>query len=121
MRIDFHHRQHRGEGALEREQVAKLLLDHVADHPFGLSAKDVERIRFDSFVRRALNAEQSDLGAVAVRDDDLMFDGHGRDGESGQTHVGTLMFSGHRFSAPQEGVAAECNDNEHVVSPPEQI
>ena len=45
--IDLDHREQRGERALERQQVAELLLDHVADHAFGLCAEDVERVRRD--------------------------------------------------------------------------
>ena len=45
--IDLDHRQERREGPLERQQVAELLLDHVADHPLGLGAEHVERIGLD--------------------------------------------------------------------------
>ena len=43
--IDLDQRQQRGEALLERELVSELLLDQVADHPLGLGAEQVERIR----------------------------------------------------------------------------
>ena len=112
-RIDLDHRQQRREGALERQQVAELLLDHVADHAFGLRAEHVERIGLDLLVRGALQREQPDLRAVAVADDELMLGGHRRERVGGDPHVGALVFGGHRFAAPQERVAAQRGDDEH--------
>ena len=57
---------------LERQQVAELLLDHVADHAFGLSAEHVQRVSLARLVRGALQRQQPDLRAVAVADDELM-------------------------------------------------
>ncbi len=70
--VDLDHGQDARERTVERQKVAQLLLDHVADHPFGLSTEDVERIGLDLLVRRGLEGEQPDLRTVAVRDDQLV-------------------------------------------------
>jgi hypothetical protein len=36
--------QQRGEGGFSRQQIAQLLLDHVADHAFGFGAQNVQRV-----------------------------------------------------------------------------
>ena len=56
VRVDLDHREDARERLLERQQVAQLLLDHVADHPLGLGAEDVERVGLDLLVRRAPGA-----------------------------------------------------------------
>jgi len=66
IRVDLDLCQQGGEVALERELVAELLLDDVADHPLGLRIEDVKGIRLDFRVRRALECEQADLWAIAV-------------------------------------------------------
>jgi hypothetical protein len=43
-RVDLSHAEDRGDRLFERQQVAQLLLDQVADHPVGLRPQDVERI-----------------------------------------------------------------------------
>ena len=64
--IDLDHGQDRRERNLERQQVAELLLDEVADHPLRLGGEDVQRVRLDLRVRGALQREQADLRPVAV-------------------------------------------------------
>src|SRR6185295_1551440 len=49
--LDLDLRQQRREALFERQLVAELLLDQVADHPLGLRAEHVERIRVDFGVR----------------------------------------------------------------------
>ena len=101
------------ERLLERQEVAQLLLDHVADHALGLGAEDVERIGLDLLVRGALEGEQADLRAVAVRDDQLVLVGDrgqllGRD-----AHVRALLLGGHRLAALEQRVAAQRDDDAH--------
>ena len=76
VRIDLDHREDRRKRDLEGKEVAELLLDEVADHALRLGAEDVERVRVDLGVGRALQGEQPDLGAVAVRDDELVITCH---------------------------------------------
>ena len=64
--IDLDHRQQGRERPLERQEVAELLLDHVADHALGLGAQHVERIGLDLVVSGALQGQQTDLRPVAV-------------------------------------------------------
>ena len=59
-------------GRSNGQQVAELLLDHVADHALRLRAEDVERIGLVFGCTRRLQREQADLRAVAVADHDLM-------------------------------------------------
>jgi len=70
--VHLDHGQEGRQGNLEREEVAELLLDHVADHPFRLGAEDVQGIRLVGAVSRPLEGEQTDLWAVAVADHHLM-------------------------------------------------
>ena len=42
--IDFDHRQYGGEGHFKGQEIAELLFDHVADHPFGLGTEHIEWI-----------------------------------------------------------------------------
>ena len=70
--VDLDHRQDRRERQLERQQVAELLLDEVADHPLRLGAEHVEGIGLDVLVGLALERQQPDLRAVAVGDDQLV-------------------------------------------------
>ena len=116
-RVDLGHREDRGEGALEREEVPHLLLDDVADHPLGLRAEDVERVRLDARVGRLLEGEEPHLRAVAVRDDDLVVVGDRRERLAGPLHVGPLVLGRHRLSALQEGVPAQGDDDAHRASP----
>ena len=62
----------RRERLLERQQVAQLLLDEVADHALRLGTQHVERVGLDLLVAAALQRQQAHLGAVAVRDDQLV-------------------------------------------------
>jgi hypothetical protein len=67
VRVDLDHRQERGERPLGRQDVAELLLDHVADHPLGLRAEDVERIRLDGLVCRPWSASSRPAARSRVR------------------------------------------------------
>ena len=99
--VHLDHRQQRGERLLERQQVAQLLLDDVADHRLGLRAEHVEGVGRDVVVRRGLQRQQPHLRTVAVRDDDLVARGHGGDALGRDPDVGPLVLRGHRLPALQ--------------------
>ena len=105
-------------GALGREQVADLLLDEVADHALGLGAEHVERIGLDVLVGGALQREQADLRAVAVRDDELVVAGDPRESARGDPDVRALVAGGHRLAPLEQGVAAESDDDAHRTGLP---
>ena len=113
--VDLDHRQDRRERLLERQQVAQLLLDQVADHALGLGAEDVERVGLDLLVGGALERQQADLRPVAVRDHELVLRGDRRERLGGNAHVGALVLGGHRLPAAQQRVAAEGDDDAHRV------
>ena len=113
--VDLDHREQRRQGHLGRQDVAELLLDEVADHALGLRTEHVERIRLDVLVRRGLQREQSDLGSVAVRQDELMLLGDRREGTCGDADVASLGVFGHRLPALEERVAAERDQNSHAA------
>ena len=101
--IDLDHRQEGRKGPIEREEVADLLLDHIADHPLGLSAEDVEWIGIDVLVGGSLQCEQADLRPVSVRDDELMVGRHAGEGGRRDPHVGALPPGGHRLTRASAG------------------
>ena len=112
--VDLDHREDRGERHLGRQQVAELLLDQVADHPLGLGAEHVERVRLDVRVGRGLEREQADLGAVAVRQHELVLLGdrgqrprrrRGRSPRWTSAVIGSPRF--------EQGVAAEGDQDSH--------
>ena len=116
--VDLDHGEQGREGHLEREQVAELLLDHVADHALRLGAEHVERIGLVGLVGGALQREQPDLRAVAVGDHELMLGGERRQRLRGDADVRALHLGGHRLAAPQQRVPAERDDDAHGVSLP---
>ena len=67
--VDFDLGQQGGEGRSRVQQVAEFLLDDVAGGRLGLGAEHVERIGRNAGVRRGLQRQQTDLGAIAVGDD----------------------------------------------------
>ena len=71
VRVDLDHGEEGGDRLLEGQDVAELLLDHVADRALGLGAEHVER-RVLAGVGDLLQRKQPDLRAVAVGDDDLV-------------------------------------------------
>ena len=68
--VDLDHRQDRRERHLERQPVAQLLLEHVADHALGRGPEDVERVGLLFLVGGGLQGEEPDLRAVAVGHDE---------------------------------------------------
>ena len=106
VRVDLDHRQERRERPLDRQQVAQLLLDHVADHPLGLGAEDVERVRLDGRVRGALEGQQPDLRAVAVGDDELV--ARPRSARAATAAVADVRRAGSRRSSAGRAGAARC-------------
>ena len=102
---------------LERQQVAELLLDQVADHALGLGAEQVERVHLDGRVGRALQGEQPDLRPVPVRDHELVLERHRREGLAGGPGVRALVLRGQRLPAPQQRVPAEGDDDAHRQLP----
>jgi hypothetical protein len=96
-----------------RQLVAELLLYQVADHPLGLRAQQVERVRVDLGVGRALQREQADLWPVPVRDDELVLEGDRRQGLARHAGVRTLVLRRRRLAAPEERVPPESNDDSH--------
>jgi hypothetical protein len=115
--VDLDHRQQSGERPLERHQVAELLLDHVADHPFGLRTEHVQRIGLDLGVGRTLQRQQAHLRPIAVADHEVVVLGHRRQRLGCDLHVAALVLGGHRLAAPQQGVAAQSGDNQHLNLP----
>jgi len=93
-RVDLDLGQQDGASAPGGQQVAQLLLDQVADHPLGLGAQDVQGVGTCAPALRALQRQQSDLGPVAVGDDQLMRHGEGRQGRGGDADIASLILCG---------------------------
>jgi hypothetical protein len=111
--IDLDHREDRGERDLRREEVSQLLLDQVPDHPLRLRPEDVERIRLDVLVGGCLEGEQPDLRTVAVGQHHLVVLGHWSDRPGRGPDVVALHVDGHRFTALEQGVATESDEDAH--------
>ena len=102
---------------LERELVAELLLDDVADHPLRLRTEDVEGVGVDRLVRRSLERKQADLRSVAVGDHELMLERDGRKCLARGARVLTLVLGGESLAPTQQRVASECDDDAHRQCP----
>ena len=102
---------------LERKQVSELLLDQVADHALGLGAEQVERVRLDLLVGRALEGEQADLRPVAVRDHELVLERERGERLAGSPRVRALVLGRERLASPEQRVPAECDDDAHRQLP----
>ena len=107
------HRDHRPAGQL----VSQSLHEQVADHALALGAQDVERIRRDGLVGVGLEREEPDLRPVAVRDDELVVAGEGGEGGGRLEDVAPLGLRLRRLATPQQGVAAQCDDNSRDDDP----
>jgi hypothetical protein len=83
-------------GAL-RQGIHQLLLNQIADHPFGFCAQDIERPGCLRIVGLALKGQQPDLRTVAVGDDDLMVTRKVCKGVRREPHIGKLRRSRHRL------------------------
>ena len=116
--VDDHLREQRGDGAAALEAVHELLIEQVADHPFGLGAEDVERVRLGRGVGLALEGEQPDLRSVAVGDDDVVLGRELDDRLDGGGDVRALDLHVRGFSAAEQRVASEGDDDEHDFRPP---
>ena len=121
-RIHLDHRQEGRERDLEGQEIPELLLDEVADHSFGLGAEDVEREVRGVEPALGLKGEEADLGAVPVRDDELVLPREGRERHRCPAHVRALPLGRHRFAAAKQGIPPEGDDDAHAkpVSPPER-
>ena len=115
--VDLDHRQDRRQAEPQRQEVAELLLDEVADHPLRLGAEDVERVRLDLGVGSRLERQEPDLGAVAVRDDELVIAGDAGEALSRDADVGPLGVCRHRFAALEQRVAPEGHHDLHDAPP----
>ena len=111
LRVDLDHRQQGRERCLRRQQIAQLLLDHVADHALGLRTEDVERVGIDLRIRFRLQREQSNLGPIAVRHDDPMLRDYRCDGVRRPLYVSALNIRCHRLVATQQRVAPQRDDD----------
>ena len=109
--------QQRREPLLERQLVPELLLDQVADHALGLGPEQVERVRLDLRVGRALQREQPDLRPVPVRDHELVLERERRERLAGGARVLALVLGRQRLPTAEQRVPAECRDDPHL-SPP---
>ena len=115
--VDLDHGEDRGERHLGREQVAELLLDQVADHPFGLRPQQIQRIGLDVLVRRRLQGEETDLRAVAMGQHQLVVLRHRGQRLCGCPDVRPLRLGGHRLAPLQQGVATEGDEDAHRQLP----
>ncbi|MNP09454.1 hypothetical protein D3C76_1015610 [compost metagenome] len=89
------------------------MLDDVADHAFGFSPEDVQRVGFIGLVGLCLQRQQADLRAIAVRDDQFVARMDLGDLLGGDADIGALIVRSHGFATAQQGVTAQCNNDTH--------
>jgi hypothetical protein len=99
LRVNLHLGEQGGKRNLDRQQIAQLLLDHVADHAFGFGTEYVQRVGVLGVVGIALQGQQADLRAITVGDYQLVALGDLGDLFAGNPHIVALVFRGHGFAA----------------------
>ena len=115
--IDLDHGQQRRQRLVEGEAVPQLLLHQVADHPLGLGPQHVQRRVGHLLVGRLLQGQQTDLRAVAVRDDQLVALGDRRQAIAGHPNVLPLVLDRHRLTPAQQGISAQRHHDPHQTPP----
>ena len=105
VRIDFDHGQDGGKRHFEGQQVAHLLLDHIADHSLCLRPQHIQRISLDIFVGRSLERQQTYLRTIAVRQHELVLLGNRRQGLRCNSDIGALDIVGHRLATLEQGIS----------------
>jgi hypothetical protein len=103
-------------GTSAGRRVAELLLDQIADHSLGLGTQDVEWVGLDLSVCSRLEGEQAHLGAVAMRENELVPLGNRRQCPRRGLDVGPLDVDGHRFAPLEQGIAAESDEDAHGLT-----
>ena len=111
--VHFHHGEDGRKGYLRGEQVPELLLDHIPDHPLGLGAEYVQRIGLDLRKTGRLEREKTDLGAVPMREDELVSDGNRGQRPCGGPYILSLHLGGQRLSTLEEGITPQRNHDTH--------
>ena len=116
VRVDLGHREHRRERLLERQQVAQLLLDQVADHPLGLRtrARRTGTPGASSYAA-ACSASSPTCGPLPWRDHELVLERERGERLAGGADVGPLALDGHRLAPALQGVASEGDHDAHAV------
>src|SRR5690606_14221995 len=115
--INFDLSQQRANPGAFRMRIGKLLFDQIADHADAFGPEYVEWVRRDIGVGGGLEREQTDLGSVAMRYEDLMVKGEIGERKRCLAHIGALDIGGHRFTALEKGIAAERHDDSHLRLP----
>ena len=114
--IDLDHGQDRRERNLERQQVAELLLDEVADHSLRLGGEDVQRIGLDLRVRwPPCSASSPTCGPLPWESTSRWRSRHGRERLGGDPDVRALGARRHGLTAPEQSVAAQRHEHEATL------
>ena len=113
VRIDLDHRQQRGERPLEGQQVAELLLDHVADHPSVCAPEHVERIGLDLGCRRRPAAPAGRPAGRCRGRSPADAAATGASASAAMRTLRALVLGGHGLAAAQQRVAAQGGDDQH--------
>ncbi len=101
-----------------RDRVLDRLQQPVADHALSLGAEHIERIRAgQQRVLRALHGQQADLGAVAVREHQLVLAGQRHQGLHRLPDVRLLGGGVGPLTAFQQRVTAQRGDDPHSAVP----
>ena len=82
-----------------------------------MGAEQVEWVRVDLGVGGALQRQEADLWAVAVRDDELVLKRDRGERLARHARVDALVLRRQRLAAPKQRVAAERDDDAHPQLP----
>src|SRR5690606_38019584 len=100
-----------------RKIVSQFLLDHIADHSFGLCIEHVKRVGVDCRVAGCLEGKEPYLRAVPVREHELVSGSQGGDGQCGSPHILPLLLCRHRLTTFQKGISAKGYHDPHSRTP----
>ncbi len=95
--------------------IFQLLLDHIADHAFGLGAQHIQRVGTIGAVGCALQGQQTDLRPIAMGNHQLMpLTDQFRQRGSSRAHIGPLSFGSHGLPALEQSIATQGDDDQHA-------
>ena len=108
--IDFHHRQESRQRNFNREEIAKFLLENVADHSLRLCTEYIEGVCLNFRIGLSLKCQETNLWSVSVGYHELVPLSYRGQCFGGDHEVAQLIFRSHRFSSLEEGVTTERDD-----------
>ena len=116
-RVDLHLGEDGRKWDVLGQDIAKLLLDHVADHALGFGIEHVERVRLHSGESRRFEGEQPYLRTVAVGDDQAVLERQWSQRRRRDLDILSLKLLCERLPPFEQGITAQCCHDPHDKGP----